>query len=51
MWYVRFVGTNNGEWISAANMKSAKIIFATKHGVPVSSYIVASKKGPKAERI
>lgn len=44
MWYVRFRGTGNGEWISAASMKTAKEVFAIKHGVPVTAYIAASRK-------
>lgn len=46
MFYVRFVGTRNGEWIEAANIETAKYLFARKHGIEVTSYIVASRKGP-----
>lgn len=41
--YVSFVGSTDGEWIEAASMKSAKIIFASKRGVRMSSYVVASR--------
>jgi hypothetical protein len=42
--YVYFLGTRNGEWIEAENMKSAKWIFALKNGLKTLAY-VAAKKG------
>ena len=42
--WVYFVGTRNGEWIEAANMKSAKWIFAKKNNLKSLAYIVASRK-------
>jgi hypothetical protein len=42
--WVYFVGTRNGEWVEAANMRSAKWIFAFKHGLNDLTYIVASRK-------
>ncbi len=45
MFWVYFRGTGNGEHIEAANMKSAKVIFAMKHGIEMSGYIAARKVG------
>ena len=42
-YWVYFVGTSNGEWVTAATMKSAKWIFALKHGLHALTYIRASK--------
>lgn len=47
MFWVYFTGTRNGRWIEAANMKSAKAIFAMQEGVPVTGWIQASRKGPR----
>ena len=44
MFWVYFIGTRNGRWIEAANMKSAKAIFAAQEGIAVGSYICASRK-------
>jgi hypothetical protein len=44
--FIYFRGTNNGEVIEAANMNSAKWIFAAKHGLTSISYI-AAKKGAR----
>lgn len=45
--WISFVGNpiKSGKWIEAANAKSAKVLFAIKEGVAMSSYIVSSKKG------
>lgn len=48
--WVYFVGTNNGAWIEALNMSSAKEIFAIRQGIAMSSYIKASKKAPIGAR-
>ena len=42
-WFIYFVGTRNGAWIEAENMKSAKVIFALSQGVPLTSYIRATR--------
>lgn len=44
--WVYFVGTYNGAWIEAADMASAKALFAMRQGIPMSSYIKASRKAP-----
>ena len=44
MFYCYFTGTGNGEWVEAANMNSAKWIFALKNNLKSISYISASKK-------
>jgi len=33
MFWVNWIGTKNGEYIEAENMKSAKWIFALKNGI------------------
>ncbi len=38
--YIYFLGTRNGEWIEAENMKAAKWIFALKNGLKSLAYIV-----------
>ena len=44
--WVSFVQNKaSGCWISAANAKTAKYLFACKENVAVSGYIVSSKKG------
>lgn len=42
-YWVKFIGTRNGEWIEAENMLSAKWIFALKNDLKSLSYITASK--------
>jgi hypothetical protein len=50
MYWVYFRGTHNGEWIEAANMKSAKWIFALKNNLHSLEYIAAKReKGSKEE--
>jgi hypothetical protein len=41
MYWITFIGTQNGEYIVAENMKSAKWIFALKHGLNSISYVSA----------
>ena len=48
--WVYFVGTRNGAWIEAANMSSAKQLFAMRQGIAFSSYIKASKKAPEGAK-
>ena len=42
-YWIYFVGTNNGEFIDAENMNSAKWIFAIKNGLHSLSYIRGTK--------
>lgn len=48
--WVYFVGTYNGAWIVAADMRGAKAVFAAQQAVPVTSYIKASRKAPVGAR-
>ena len=43
MYYIYFLGTRNGEFIEAENMKSAKWIFALKNGLHSLAYISGHK--------
>ena len=43
MFYVYFTGTRNGEMIEAANMLSAKWLFAVKNGLDSIGYISAKR--------
>lgn len=47
-YWVYLRGSSTGEWITAPNMTAAKEIFALKHGVTLSGYIAASRRGPLA---
>ena len=49
-YWVYFIGTLNGSWIEAADMASAKALFAMQQGVAMSCYIRASKKAPVGAR-
>jgi hypothetical protein len=49
--WVYFVGTRNGRWIEAENMKSAKWILAIAEGLKSIGYIRSSKKGPGCDTI
>ena len=51
MFWCYFVGTLNGQWISAADMRSAKELFAIAQGVAMSGYIRASRKAPIGARV
>jgi hypothetical protein len=44
MYWVYFRGTNNGEYITADSLKSAKWIFAIKHNVNSIAYIGGKAK-------
>lgn len=47
-YYVYFVGASeSGKWIRAESMSAAKKAFAEEHGVRLSAYIKASKRGPQ----
>ena len=46
MFYCRWVGTRNGAWIEAANMKSAKRIFAMREGIDSIARVTASRRKP-----
>jgi hypothetical protein len=43
MFWIHFRGTNNGEYIEAENMLSAKWIFALKYGLNSIHYIQGRK--------
>lgn len=42
--YIYFRGTGNGKYIRAANLKSAKWIFAIEQGLKSISYIAGKTK-------
>jgi hypothetical protein len=44
MFYVYFLGTNNGKWINAETMKDAKWIYALENGLNSITYIGAKKQ-------
>lgn len=46
MFFVRFRGTRNGEWVQAENMLSAKWVFARKYGLQSIAYIQAHIRKP-----
>lgn len=50
VYWVYWVGTTTGAWVQAPTMKAAKALFATLHGVALSSYIVASRKAPAGNK-
>jgi hypothetical protein len=49
-YYIYFVGTSNGQVIEAANMLSAKWLFAISHGLTSLARICATKKIPAEYR-
>jgi len=44
MFYIYFIGTNNGKWIKAEKMKDAKWIFAIENGLNSIVYISGKKQ-------
>lgn len=44
-WVAFIQNREKGRWVEAANLKTAKFLFAQQENVVMSGYIVASKKG------
>lgn len=43
-YWIYFMGTSNGKWIEAENIKSAKWIFAIENNLNSIGYIAGSRK-------
>ena len=50
-WFIRFVGTNNGRWVCADTLNSAKWIFAIAEGIAGIGRIQGSRRGPATDTI
>jgi hypothetical protein len=46
-YWIYFRGTSNGEFVEAATLKTAKVIFARKHNLPDNSAYIAGTRFKK----